>query len=193
MRGFGKAYFEAGLKQWGLRMQDDLADGAKWAIAQGIADPKRICVIGSVYGGYAALMGMVKDPQLFRCAVSWAGIGDIGSMFKSKWPEFPPEVEGRTMNGLVGDPDTDQAQFAATSPIANGARIKGPVFLAYGAEDVQVPGTHGKRIFDAIRPANAQVEFHLYNQKGQDWSLVGNRVDMWSKIEKFLERSVGKP
>ncbi len=188
--GFGWIHARAGKKQWGLGMQDDLADGARWAIAQGIADPKRICIAGNGYGGYAALMGMVKDPDLFRCAVSWGGIVDIDLMFQNKWAGI---ANGSTsMKTLVGDPLVDQAQFSATSPLKNAARITGPVFLAYGAEDVMVPAKHGQLMYAALKRGNPMAEFHLYDEQGQDWSLAGNRADMWSKIDSFLARHLGK-
>ncbi len=190
VKGFGNAHAKAGIKQWGLGMQDDLADGARWAIAQGIADPKRICIIGTTYGGYAALMGMVKDPDLFQCAVSWAGIVDIELMFQHKWAGF--SGGNAKMKALVGDPSTDQAQFSATSPLKNAAKIKGPVLLAYGAHDVKVPAKHGRMLYDALKASNPAAEFYLYDEKGQDWSLAGNRADLWSKIDSFLERHIGK-
>jgi dipeptidyl aminopeptidase/acylaminoacyl peptidase len=192
-RGFGAAHFKAGLRQWGLAMQDDLADSAKWAIAEGIADPKRICIAGTVYGGYAAMMGLIKDPELFKCGISWAGIVDIKLMFKHRWQEFPESGYGDKFKVLVGDPDKDQAQFNATSPLLNAARIKAPVLLAYGDKDVEVPGKHGLLLYEAIKPGNPAAEFMLFDQKAQPHSLEKNRVELWTRIEQFLERQIGKP
>lgn len=150
--GFGLAHTKAGFNQLGKAMQDDVADGAKWAIAQGIADPARICIAGSMRGGYTALNAVVKDAPLFRCAV---GISAIGAL-----PAAP---------------------------------VKQPVFLAYGAQDPGVSAVDGKKLADAIRAGgNKQVEFHLYDEKGQDWSLANNRIDLWTRIEQFLERHIGK-
>lgn len=81
--GFGQKHFKAGFKQWGQTMQDDLADAARWAIAQGVADPKRVAIAGASYGGYAALMGLVKDPDLFRCAVNWVGVSDLNLLYSA--------------------------------------------------------------------------------------------------------------
>lgn len=192
-RGFGAAHFKAGFKQWGLGMQDDLADGAKWAIAQGIADPKRICIIGTVYGGYAAMMGVIKDPELFKCAVSWAGIVDINMMFKHRWQQAPATAYGNEMTLLVGDPKKDQAQFSATSPLLLARRITQPVLLAYGAMDVEVPGKHGRQLFDAIKPGNPDAQFMWFDEKGQASSLEANRARLWTGIEQFLEQHIGKP
>jgi dipeptidyl aminopeptidase/acylaminoacyl peptidase len=190
-RGFGDAHFKAGFKQWGLAMQDDLADSAKWAIAQGIADPKRICIAGTVYGGYAAMMGVIKDPELFKCGVSWAGIVDIGMMFKHRWVEFPTSAYGDEMKVLVGDPRADAAQFAATSPLQQAGRIKRPVLLAYGAKDVEVPGEHGRKLYDAIKPHNPDAEFIMFDEQGQPPSLEANRAQLWTRVAQFLERHIG--
>jgi dipeptidyl aminopeptidase/acylaminoacyl peptidase len=190
-RGFGAAHLEAGMRQWGLAMQDDLADGAKWAIAQGIADPKRICIAGTVYGGYAAMMGLIKNPELFRCGVSWAGIVDIGLMFRSRWDDFPTAGYGGQIKLLVGDPAKDQAQFDATSPLKNAQRITRPVLLAYGAKDAEVPGKHGRLLYEAIKPGNPDAELIMFDENGQPPSLDNNRAALWTRIEQFLDRHIG--
>ena len=192
-RGFGAAHFKAGHKQWGLAMQDDLADGAKWAIAQGIADPNRICILGTVYGGYAALMGVIKEPELFRCAVSWAGIVDLKLMFKHSWEQKPNSAYGDDMRALVGDPYQDAAQFDATSPLHNARLITRPVLLAYGDKDVEVPGKHGRQLYDAIKPGNPNAELIMFDEQGQPPSLEKNRAELWTRIEQFLARHIGKP
>ena len=192
-RGFGAVHFKAGFKQWGLAMQDDLADGAKWAIAQGIADPKRVCIIGTVYGGYAAMMGVIKDPELFKCGVSWAGIVDINMMFKHRWEEAPTSAYGDEIKLLVGDPKKDLAQFNATSPLLEANKIKRPVLLAYGAKDVEVPGKHGRKLYDAIKPGNPDAEFMWFDENGQPPSLEANRAALWTRIAQFLAKHIGQP
>src|SRR5438094_4057900 len=100
-------------------MQDDVADGARWAIAQGIADPKRICIAGASYGGYAALMGLVKDGDLYRCGIAWSAVTDIELLFSGSW-NFPSDLSDRYkehgFKDMIGDPDKDAAQLAPTSP-----------------------------------------------------------------------------
>ena len=187
-RGFGSAHFEAGKRQWGLAMQDDLADGAKWAIAQGIADPKRICIAGFSYGGYAAMMGLIKEPELFRCGISLGGIVDIRLMFRSYWDN---DLVGK--KAMVGDPAKDGEKFDAVSPLRNASRITRPVLLAYGALDEEVPGKFGRQLYEAIKPGNANAEFILFDEKGQPPSLEKNRAELWTRIEQFLEHHIGKP
>ena len=91
--GFGKAHFEAGWKQWGLAMQDDVADGARWAIGQGTADAQRICIAGASYGGYATLMGLISDPDLFRCGVDWVGVTDIDLLYDLRFTRTSQEAK----------------------------------------------------------------------------------------------------
>src|SRR5450830_808309 len=83
--GYGFDHFKAGWKQWGLAMQNDIADGTRWAIAGGVADPRRICIAGASYGGYATLMGLVNDPELYRCGIDWVGVTDIDLLFSGHW------------------------------------------------------------------------------------------------------------
>ena len=189
--GFGAKHFRAGWKQWGLAMQDDLADGARWAIAQGIADPGRICVIGDTYGGYAAMMGLVRDSDLFRCGISWMGPTDIDLMYSIFWSGFSEMQKTYTMPVLIGDREADAAQFKATSPLLQAGRIKQPVLLAYGGADRVVPIEHGIKLRDALRQAGNPPEWIEYTEEGHGWTLVKNRVDFWTRVEKFLERNIG--
>jgi len=193
--GFGLAHFEAGLKQWGLNMQNDIADGARWAISQGIADPKRICIAGGSYGGYAALMGLVNDPDLYRCGIEWAGVTDIELMYTGTWYSKSDASPGYLRYGmpyLVGDPVKDAEQLKATSPIQQAARIHQPLLLAYGDEDRRVPIYHGKKFYAAVTRTNKQVEWVDYSGEGHGWSLAKNRIDFWRRVEKFLDINIGQ-
>ncbi|WP_229498874.1 alpha/beta hydrolase family protein [Pseudoduganella ginsengisoli] len=192
--GYGYQHFRAGWKQWGLKMQDDIADGVKWAIAQGIADPKRICIAGASYGGYAAMMGLVNDPGLFQCGVNWVGVTDINLMFTGHWrftSDFSPLWKKYGMPELVGDPVTDAEQFKATSPLQQAARISQPLLLAYGGADMRVPIIHGTKFRDAVSAANKQVEWIEYSEEGHGWALPKNRIDFWTRVEKFLDKHIG--
>ncbi len=192
--GFGVAHFEAGIKQWGLAMQNDIADGTRWAIAQGIADPRRICIAGGSYGGYATLMGLVNDPDLFRCGVEWAGVTDIELMYTGTWWSKSDASEGYLRYGmpmLIGDRIADAAQLKATSPIKQAARIQQPLLLAYGSEDKRVPIYHGEKFRAAVKQTNKQVEWVEYSGEGHGWSLQKNRIDFWLRVETFLGKHIG--
>jgi len=193
--GFGAKHFEAGFRQWGLAMQDDIADGTRWAIAQGIADPRRICIGGASYGGYAALMGLVKDPDLYQCAFEWSGVTDIGLMYTGTWSTKPDHTEAsrlHVMPVMIGDPVKDAAQLAATSPIRQAARIRQPLLLAHGSEDRRVPLHHGSRFHEAVRRTNKGVEWIVYDGEEHGWSLEKNRIDFWQRVERFLNQHIGK-
>lgn len=167
--GYGQAYLHAGAKQWGLAMQDDLADAARWGIAQGIADPRRICIAGGGYGGYAALMGLVRDPALYACGIDWGGVTDIGQLFADDWAigaGVPEDWKQLAMRRLWGDPARDAAQLAATSPLRQAARITAPLLMAYGGDDRRVPVGQGLAMRDALRRTNPHVEWIAYDDEG---------------------------
>jgi dipeptidyl aminopeptidase/acylaminoacyl peptidase len=194
--GYGTKHNTAGFKQWGLAMQDDVTDGAKWAIEQGIADGKRICIAGASYGGYATLMGLIKEPELFKCGVAWAGVTDLNLLYEGHWSfesDMSDVYKQYGFRQFVGDPVTDAAKFAATSPLKQAARLKQPLLLAHGSADMRVPLYHGTQFRDAVKAGNDQVEWIEYEEEGHGWSLVKNRVDFWTRVEKFLERNIGKP
>lgn len=183
--GFGAAHFQAGWKEWGRAMQDDLADAAQWAVQQGWADAKRIAIAGASYGGYATLMGMVRQPDIFRCGVAWAGVTDIGLMFTSARSDASGEALQYSMRTLVGDPDTEAERLRDVSPIAQAARITRPLLIAHGAEDRRVPLEHFDKLRSALRH-NGQVEYVVYPEKGHGWRHERDRLDFWTRVEKFL-------
>ncbi|CAN7588064.1 prolyl oligopeptidase family serine peptidase [Pseudoduganella sp. LjRoot289] len=192
--GFGEAHFRAGWKQWGLKMQDDIADGTRWAIAQGIADGKRVCIAGASYGGYATLMGLVNDPDLYKCGINWAGVTDIKLMYTGHWSfrsDLPEAWKQYGMPHLIGDLEKDAEQLKATSPLEQAARIKQPLLLAYGGADLRVPIYHGKKFRDAVKETNPQVEWVQYDEEGHGWALPKNRYDFWTRVEQFLARHIG--
>ena len=129
-RGFGSAHFRASWKQWGLAMQNDIADG--------MVDPKRICIAGARYGGYSALMGLVNDPGLYQCAINLLGVTDIELLYNGSWGTVSDVSDERRKYGmpeLVGDLIKDAVQLKATSPLHQAGRITKPVLLAYGGAD----------------------------------------------------------
>jgi dipeptidyl aminopeptidase/acylaminoacyl peptidase len=194
--GYGFHHYQAGWKQWGRAMQDDVADGTRWAIAQGYADPRRICIAGASYGGYATLMGLVNDPDLYKCGVDWVGVTDINLMYTGAWSrasDLPDQWKAYGMPELIGDRVKDAAQLKATSPIEQAARITQPVLLAYGGVDRRVPLYHGQKFYDAVTKTNKNVEWIEYPEEGHGWHLPKNSVDFWTRVEAFLGKNIGKP
>jgi dipeptidyl aminopeptidase/acylaminoacyl peptidase len=191
--GFGWRHFESGFKQWGGAMQTDVADATRWAVAQGIADPKRICIMGASYGGYATLMGLAQEPGLFRCGVNWLGVTDIGLMFSASWSDISDDAKRYGMPRMVGDPVIDKALLDAASPIRHAAHIKQPLLMAYGAWDVRVPIEHGERFRNAVKPHNPNLEWVVYDNEGHGWRRFDTRVDFWTRVEAFLGKHLGAP
>lgn len=189
--GYGFDHMRAGWRQWGLAMQDDVADGARWAIAQGIADPSKICIAGASYGGYATLMGLARDPELFRCGVDWVGVTDLDLMYSVLWSDFSEEYKTYGMPVLVGDREKDAAQLKATSPLQQASRIRQPLLMAYGGNDRRVPIVHGVKFRDEVQKTNPNVEWIEYTDEGHGWLLVKTRVDFWTRVENFLARHIG--
>ena len=189
--GFGRKFEQAGYRQWGLAMQDDVTAGVKAMIDRGIADPARICIYGASYGGYAALWGLVKTPQLYQCGVSLAGVTDIGERF-SDWSDTNSSEEGREwMRFAVGDISTMAAQFDAVSPEKHAAQIHVPVLLAHGNDDKRVPIGHSKRMASALRASRGIVETHWYDDEGHGLALISDIRDFDAALLDFLDRNIG--
>jgi dipeptidyl aminopeptidase/acylaminoacyl peptidase len=187
-RGYGNVLYRAGFKQWGLAMQDDVADAATWAIDQGLADRQRVCIAGASYGGYATLMGLIKNPEIFRCGVEWLGVTDIDLMYTITWSDMSTQWKELGMPELVGDRIKDAAQLEATSPLKQAARLAQPLLMAYGSEDLRVPIKHGTAFRDAVVKTNPNVEWIEYPGEGHGFYLTQNRVDFWTHVEAFLAR-----
>ena len=191
--GFGSRLFRAGWKQWGLGMQDDLADSAQWAVKQGFADEKRMCIAGASYGGYATLMGLIKHPELFRCGVAWVGVSDIDLLYSNDWSDVSDVWKTHGMPKLVGDRVKDAAQLAATSPLKRAAELRQPLLMAYGSDDRRVPLEHGTKMRDALRPHHRHVEFVVYPGEGHGFMLESSNIDFWTRVDTFLARQLAPP
>ena len=190
--GFGRTHFESSWKQWGQTMQEDVADGARWAIKQGIADPKRICIAGASYGGYATLMGLAKHPDLFRCGVEWVGVTDLNLLYNLRFTNTSQDAKLYGLPRMIGDQDKDAAMLKANSPLENASRITQPLLMAYGAKDRTVPIAHGKKFYDAVKKTNPRVEWIEYPDEGHGWYYERDQVDFWTRVEKFLGENIGK-
>ncbi|HEY0955564.1 MAG TPA: alpha/beta fold hydrolase [Roseateles sp.] len=185
--GYGYKLFRAGWKQWGLAMQDDLADTLAWAVKQGWADPKRACIMGASYGGYAALMGAVTQGDLFKCAINWVGVTDIGLMGSVHWSDASDEWKQYGMKRLVADPATDAEQMRRTSPLQRAKEIRIPLLMAYGSEDRRVPLKHGTDMKAALRDDQA-LEWVVYADEGHGWFNLKTHEDFWGRVERFLAK-----
>lgn len=188
--GYGGPHFRAGWKQWGLAMQDDLADAVQWAAERRLADPSRVCIMGASYGGYAALMGPIRHPRTYRCAISFAGVTDIDLMFSIRWSDISEQAKTYSMPRLIGDPEKEAQHLRTVSPLKRVAEIKVPVLLAHGNADRRVPDKHAYAFAGAARSAGVAIEEAFYENEGHGWFDPANHADFLNRVEKFLARSL---
>ncbi len=192
--GLGLKHLLASFKQWGLTMQDDITDTALWAVKQGIADPRRMCIYGASYGGYAAMQALVKTPDLFQCAGNYVGVTDLQLFHSVSWSDSSDSDFNRFLLPImVGDIDRDKAQLRATSPAQNADKIKMPVFMAYGGEDRRVPIIHGERMRDALEKLGKPYEWMVKSNEGHGYAKLENRVEFYTRLEAFLKKSLVRP
>ena len=188
--GYGEAHFRAGLKQWGQAMQDDVADALRWAQAQGLAD-KAACIAGASYGGYSSLMGLVRDPALYRCGIAWVAVTDPFLFLEGSWwigDDIHSDARRYQLPELVGDAVKDAAALTAASPLAQAARIQAPLLLAFGESDLRVPLAHGERLRAALEKAGRPPEWVSYANEAHGWRQVSTQVDFARRVERFLAR-----
>ncbi len=189
--GYGVALTKAGFKQWGQGMIDDIADVTRWAIAKGHADPKRICLMGGSYGGYATLMGLARYPELFRCGVESFGVTDLNLLYTSAWSDATAGIRQHYLPERMGDRVKDAAMLAADSPVNRAEQIKQPLLMLHGRQDRRVPIEHGDRMHAALAKHNAQVQRKVYADEGHGIAGEANRLDYWTRVAQFLTTQLG--
>jgi dipeptidyl aminopeptidase/acylaminoacyl peptidase len=188
--GYGHAFTEAGLNQWGLKVQDDITDGVKKLISDGIADPKRVCVLGSNSGGFDALAGVTFTPDLYACAVSIAGISDLGRLMARE-----RLVHGKNSDTLsywmsrIGD---DESQWDAVSPALHADKVRAPVLLMHARYDTDVPYAQSEGEHDALEHAGGRVEFVTFENGDHFFALAETRIQMLTNLERFLRANIGQ-
>lgn len=184
--GYGRAFWEASFKQWGLKMQDDITDGVNWLIEKGIADPKRIAIYGGSYGGYATLAGLTQTPDLYTCAIDYVGVSNLFSFMKTIPPYWKPYLE--MMYEMVGDPEKDSLQLTQTSPALNADKIKAPLFIAQGANDPRVNKDESDQMVKALEARGVKVQYMVKDNEGHGFHNEENKYEFYGAMEKFLEK-----
>ncbi|MFC3550147.1 alpha/beta hydrolase family protein [Lysobacter cavernae] len=183
--GYGRAFTQAGAREWGGKMQDDVTDATRWAIQQGIADAGRVCIYGASYGGYSALLGVAKEPDLYKCAAGYVGVYELPLMYEE---DAMRSGSNRTyLQRWVGA----REQLAEVSPTRMADRIKVPVFLAAGGEDQRAPIAHSKLMEKALRKASVPVETLYYDTEGHGFYVEEHQREYYSRLLAFLSRSLG--
>lgn len=187
--GYGKAFVNAGDREWGGKMQDDLTDAVAFAVAQGWADPARIGIYGGSYGGYAALAGAAFTPDLFRCAVDIVGPSNLKTLIETIPPYWAPMVA--MFHTRVGDPAKDTEFLWSRSPLRRAAAIRTPLLIAQGANDPRVKQAESEQIVAALRAAGIDHEYMLFGDEGHGFAKPGNRLRFYAAAERFLARHLG--
>jgi dipeptidyl aminopeptidase/acylaminoacyl peptidase len=187
--GYGKAFVNAGDREWGGKMHDDLIDGAGYVVAQGWADPDRIAIYGGSYGGYAALVGAAFTPDVFRCAVDIVGPSNLKTLLETipaYWAPARAELYKR-----VGNPETDQEFLWSRSPLSRARDIRIPLLIAQGANDPRVKQAESEQIVAALAEAGIDYEYMLFPDEGHGFAKPENRLKFYAAAERFLAKYLG--
>jgi dipeptidyl aminopeptidase/acylaminoacyl peptidase len=185
--GYGYAFEKTGWREWGGKMQDDVTDATRWAIAQGVADPQRLCIYGASYGGYAALEGAVKEPDLYKCAIGYVGVYDMPLMYR--YGDTHKSTSGENyLKRQMGD---DMAELAKRSPINQLDSLKARVMLVVGGQDPRVPSVQGISLHTALLKRNVP---HVWLEKpGEMHGFYdeANVTELYTTMLQFIGSSIG--
>jgi len=184
--GYGRKFWEISFKEWGKTMQDDISDGVKWLISQGIADPKRVAIYGGSYGGYATLAGLAFTPELYACGVDYVGVSNLFTFMNTIPPYWKPYLD--MFHEMVGDTQKDSALLASASPVFHVDNIKAPLLVAQGAKDPRVNLNESNQIVDALKKKGIDVPYLVKENEGHGFRNEENRFDFYEAMEKFLEK-----
>jgi dipeptidyl aminopeptidase/acylaminoacyl peptidase len=189
--GFGKSFVNAGDREWGGKMHNDLIDAVNWSIEKGIADPEKVAIMGASYGGYAALVGLTLTPQVFACGVDVCGISNLVTDLQSIPPYWQPEIEKEFKR--IGDYRTEEGRefLMSRSPISYVDKIKRPLLIAHGANDPRVKQNESEQIVRAMKERSIPVTYILYPDEGHGFARPENRLSFYAVAEAFLAKYLG--
>ena len=187
--GYGKEFWEISFKKWGLEMQDDITDGTKWLIEKGYADPEKIAIYGASYGGYATLMGLVKEPELYAAGVDYVGVANMFTFMKTIPPYWKPMLD--MMYEMCGNPETDSLLLREVSPVFQVDKIVAPLFVVQGRNDPRVNVDEADQMVEAMKTRGIDVEYMVKDDEGHGFRNEENRFDFYRAMEKFLETHLG--
>lgn len=182
--GYGRKFSAAGYGQWGADMQNDITDATLWAIDNGVADADNICIYGSSYGAYAALMGVVLEPDLYQCAIGFVGVYDLNLMFEEG------DIQDRKtgLNYLKAVLGEDKASLNRRSPVANVKNISADLLLIHGGKDERAPIEHLEALTDALDEHEKNYETLIKPNEGHGFYKLDNREEMYQQIKEFLAK-----
>jgi dipeptidyl aminopeptidase/acylaminoacyl peptidase len=182
--GYGRAYVDAASGEFGRKMQDDVDDGVAWLVRRGLVDPKRICIMGASYGGYAAMWAAARNSDIYRCAISFAGISDIRPMLRYDPAGWVPRRYYRDWRDRIrGD---SAINLESVSPLAHAGNIRIPMLIAHGEDDKRVPPSQSRRLHEALERAGRAHEYVIYPEEGHGLSKTEHAVDFLKRLDSFL-------
>ena len=187
--GYGKAYLNAGNREWAGKMHQDLVDGVDWLVKSGISDPKKVGIAGGSYGGYATLVGLTFTPDVFACGVDIVGPSSIPTLIKSIPPYWKP-LRG-LFDSRVGNIDTEEEFLKQRSPLYLADRITKPLLIGQGANDPRVKQAESDQIVAAMRGAKKEVQYVVYPDEGHGFARPENRLHFFAVAEEFLAKHLG--
>jgi dipeptidyl aminopeptidase/acylaminoacyl peptidase len=189
--GYGKDHLNAGNKQWGLKMHEDLIDAVNWAIKESIADPKRVGILGGSYGGYCALAAVTFTPEVFACSISIVGPSNLKTLIHSIPPYWKPlRAVFDVRVGNVDEPKEEEL-IKRASPLHKADRIVRPLLIGQGANDPRVKQAESEQIVTAIEKNNGSVTYVVYPDEGHGFARPENRIDFYARAERFLGEHLG--
>lgn len=186
--GFGREFQQLGYQNWGTTMINDMTDGVMHLVNQGIVDKNRVCAYGASYGGYAALMSAVREPDLYKCTVGFVGVFDLNLMFTDG--DIPQRKAG--INYLEMAIGRDKERLDAQSPIKHLDKLKAPVFIIHGKEDQRVPIIHADRLRAELEKRNHPFEWMVKEKEGHGFYKPENNVERWQKMLAFFDKYIGE-
>jgi dipeptidyl aminopeptidase/acylaminoacyl peptidase len=187
--GYGKAFLNAGNREWGAKMHDDLVDTVAFAVEQGWADPAKVAIYGGSYGGYAALVGATFTPDLFCCAVDIVGPSSLETLIRSIPPYWAPMLA--QFHNRVGNPDTEPDFMWSRSPLSKVDQIRIPLLIAQGANDPRVKQAEAEQIVAALTAKGIEHEYLLFPDEGHGFAKPENRLRFYAAAEAFLAKHLG--
>ena len=187
--GYGREFWEKSFKQWGRTMQDDISDGVKWLIAEGIADPKRVAIYGGSYGGYATLAGLTFSPELYACGVDYVGVSNLFTFQNSIPPYWEPFKE--MLYEMVGHPVKDSVLLHDASPVFHVDNIKAPLLIAQGLHDPRVNKNESDQMVEALKKNGIDVPYMVKDNEGHGFRNEENRFDFYGAMEQFFFKYLG--
>ena len=186
--GYGRDFEQSGYKKWGLEMQDDLTDATNWAVQTGLANKDRMCIYGASYGGYASLMGVVKEPDLYKCAIGYVGVYSLPMMFEegdSAASKFAIDI----LKSYLGE---DQEDLKARSPAYNVDKIKAALFIVQGGKDIRVPIEQMYALTNQLDKRGYPYELMVKEYEGHGFYKEEHRLELYQRMLTFLDKHIGE-